>query len=177
VETDISGRQWIYSGGGPLILLDQLWLNEWQGHDLDQYERGQETDYDRACNIEGYLGLLPVGAEYGLVLNDEPMSTTWWLTETTGNIMLVRWVYAENAVAVTGAMKEPIAVTWIATGIVFTATAGQVILFDSAYAGEKIEESLPIPLTAGSYMVETAEYEPDAKTALVLHRFIPVPAK
>ena len=74
-------------------------------------------------------------------------------------------------------MREPFAVTWTATGIIFTATTGRVILFDSAYAGEEIEESLPIPLAAGSYAVETAEYEPDAKTALVLHRFIPVAAQ
>ena len=177
METDSSGRQWIYSGGGPLILLDQRWLKEWQGHDREQYERGEETDYDRACAVADILGILPVGGGHGLIFNDEPMSTTWWRSETTDHVILIRWVYAETDTAVTAAMKEPLAVTWTASGIIFTATTAQIILFDSAYAGEKIEESLPIPLAAGSYTVETAECEPDAKTALVLHRFLPVSAE
>ena len=82
--------QWASSEGGPLILLSATSLREWEGIDIPADGRRVEaefrwhgdknapaSDYDRACDIADYIGLISVGLGQGLVLGDEPNSTCW----------------------------------------------------------------------------------------------------
>jgi hypothetical protein len=42
---------------------------------------GSATDYDAACDVEGYLGVVPAGKGWALVLNDAPHASTWFEIE------------------------------------------------------------------------------------------------
>ena len=44
---------WVSSEGGPLILIGKSDLSNWEG--IDGF------DYDRACPVEDYVGVIEVG--------------------------------------------------------------------------------------------------------------------
>lgn len=46
--------KWIDSYGGPFLLLEERLLDQWRGVHVQNSEV-LESDYDRACNIEGGL--------------------------------------------------------------------------------------------------------------------------
>jgi hypothetical protein len=81
--------------GGPHLLLPAELLGDWNGGDRPSWLRDtnaptkdnlvfdtsdfdfEGTDYDRACSVEGELGLIPVGVGHGLVIGDGPRTTYW----------------------------------------------------------------------------------------------------
>src|SRR5689334_12776726 len=100
-----AGADWVQSDGGPLILLERHLLPEWMGilpsrdgrrsaNAVATATTPSRTDYDRACKINDYVGVVPVGAAHGLVLNDVPLLTTW-RKSTEGGGMIVRWDFAD----------------------------------------------------------------------------------
>lgn len=156
---------WIESAGGPLLLLEEHLLSHWHGIETD--------DYDRACGIDDYLGLLDVGSGRALVLGEEPMSTAW-LSEPG---MFVRWQYADDNESVEEAIADLSKASWEATAIVVDVTDSSLVLFDAACSGEDPDCNrsgckLNIALKEKRYLIETAHYTPDENTALILHRFI-----
>jgi len=169
-----SDLTWISTHGGPLILLEKSLLPFWKGNadttGIDgALERGELTDYDRACAIEDYLGTIPVGSGTALVLGDEPMQTSWFpLTRDTG--ILVRWEWAADETSVLKTLREVPEESWQPTGVTVEAKSEPLVLFDSAYLGDEIETSLSISLPSQLYSVDTAHWQPDDETSLILHR-------
>ncbi len=160
---------WIESAGGPLILLEEQLLSHWHGIDTD--------DYDRACGIDDYLGLLDVGSGRALVLGEEPMRTAWQPLSGPAEGMLVRWQWADDDESVVEAIAELSKVSWEATGIVFDLTDNSLVLFDAACPGDDPDCNttgckLNIVLKEKRYLIETAHHTPDENTALFLHRFV-----
>jgi hypothetical protein len=161
-----SSLKWISSEGGPLILLEHRLISSWGGAFAPQ----DETDYDRACAIEDYVGLISVGPGYGLVLGDEPMQTSWsTLTEENGGV-LVRWQWARNENAVIRTLHQVPEELWTHTDLSFSKTEGPLLLFDAACPGKNIVSSLTIDLGRGRYSIDFAHYQPDRETSLILHR-------
>lgn len=176
---------WVNSEGGPLLLLDERDLPSWGGV-VDEIEGprteqsfspgGKRTDYDRACAVRGYLGRISVGTREALVLDYMPMQTTWLPLSGANGGMLARWMFAES---------EAKFLSWLQAvprGVFhhefrFVVERSPLILFDSAFAGRNVRkplvEHLLIELDPGTYEIETAIYQPDAKTCLVIHRFQP----
>src|SRR5258708_35074880 len=80
--------RWMESNGGPLLLVSGEHLPSWEGTESPSDGRqieaqfrwnGQgapDTGYDRACDVKQYVGLLTIGVGQGMVLGDEPLSTT-----------------------------------------------------------------------------------------------------
>src|SRR6185295_11862206 len=80
----------VASCGGPILVLPKNLVRFWEGcHEPSggrvveaifraDPDGGPATDYDRACDVAGYLGVIPVGTGTGLVLGDQPLSTGWW---------------------------------------------------------------------------------------------------
>jgi hypothetical protein len=104
-------RDWI-SCNSPLLLVAKDELRAWEGTDVPSQGRmvearfrwnpdGPATDYDRACDVDDYLGVIAVGNSNGIVLGDEPLMTTWLPLKDSG--LLVRWVYADNEEALLAA--------------------------------------------------------------------------
>jgi Immunity protein 21 len=173
---------WIYSEGGPLLLLSQEHLAAWEGSDPPSGGRevqaifryagvgSSATDYDRACDVTDYLALLGVGQGQGLVLGDEPFQTAWWLDQHWRG-MLVRWRWAEDEASAIQALSRIPDPVWEETGLVFTSSGSPLYLFDSACPGDELLDHLSIDLSQGSYSIATGILQPDRQTSLLLHRF------
>ena len=157
---------WIDSGGGPLILLEQTALKDWQGSSLEQ----EPDDYDRACAVKDYIGLIKVGDREAIVLGDEPMTTAWFPSANQPGGIIVCWGCADSEADVIQALSAIPEEVWSDTGLSFQVGKTPLVLFDSAYPGENMEESLRINLEEGQYAISTAEYEPNEETSLILHR-------
>ncbi len=149
--------EWVESGGGPLIAVPETVLPFWTGAD------GEETDsdYDRACEVDGQVGLLPVGDSTALVLGDEPASTAW----LPDHGAFVRWCAADSeaevlagvAAGLDGAEWGP-EVSWH--------VPGPVLLFDAAWPGTASARTgrTRVALAPGRYTVRTAEVRPGPET-------------
>ncbi|MFI1767964.1 immunity 21 family protein [Streptomyces sp. NPDC020800] len=154
---DPGALEWVESGGGPLIAVPETVLPFWAGADSEELD----TDYDRACEVDGYVGLLPVGDSAALVLGDEPASTSYLPAHGT----FVRWSAADSEddllaqvpAALDAAVWEP-EIRWD--------VPGPVVLFDSARPGAAAEheEHLRVPLAPGPYAVRAAYTRPGPET-------------
>ncbi|WP_330302993.1 MULTISPECIES: immunity 21 family protein [unclassified Streptomyces] len=158
---DPGAVEWVESGGGPLIAIPEVVLPFWAGADGDD----MSSDYDRACDVDGFIGLVPVGDTRALVLGDEPASTSYLPEHGT----FVRWCAAESEeellagvpAALEAAVWEP-EVQW--------SVPGPVILFDAAWPGTATgrTDHLRVPLEPGRYAVRAAYAEPGPETWLGL---------
>ena len=176
--------RWISSEGGPLLLLEEEQLSKWGGViDLmtgppaktSYSPGGKPTDYDRACSVEWYVGLIDIGTEHCVVLGGEPLQTAWMPCRAASGGMVIRWVFGES---------ENEFLSWIdkVPGAIFRPDGSFVVkgprllLFDSAVAGRNVkkrpEEYLSIEMEPGVYEIETAIYQPDARTSMVVHRLV-----
>ena len=162
--------QWIESASGPLILLEKSLLRHWHGYIEDGTSK---TDYDRACEIGDFLATLKVGTGYGLVLGEEPFSTTWWNCQQLGQGLLVRWVYAESEARVLDLLESLPSDYSPTKEVEFEVLDGTLILFDAACPGKTIDNSLMIKMCQGRYLIQTVHHNPDDETSLILHRFVP----
>jgi hypothetical protein len=169
--------RWISSEGGPLLLLPKRALTSWNGYiscgDSPAHSPRGRSDYERACEVNSYTGIIPVQMEEALVLG-EPMQTTW--LSVAGNVsgMLVQWLYADDEPsAIRHAQTVPDNL-FISTGLVFRNPDPELYLFDSAIPGKSLGkgEGLLVELKPGHYHIETATYKPDESTGLVIHRLV-----
>jgi hypothetical protein len=168
----VKDLKWISSEGGPLLLVERSLVSHWQGVSIAQAngtENGFQTDYDRACSIEDYVGLIAVGTGEALVLGDEPMQTSW-LTLSDRNGILIRWQWAADEESVRNTLNEITEAAWQPTDVLFQSKTDELLLFDAASPGDEIESSLVINLSAGEYSVDTAFWQPNDETSLILHR-------
>jgi hypothetical protein len=137
------------------------------------------TDYDRACDIDDWLGVLYVGPAEGLVLGDEPAATAWW-PEARAAGTPVRWIAAESDdVLIRHLARIPGSIS-MEDRTSYTVEDSPLFLFDAALPGRELEafrdeERLTVRLTPGRYSVLTATYTPDDETELVLHRMLWAP--
>ena len=173
--------RWVVSNGGPLLLLPTSLLAHWTGTDVPRDGRvvrahfrwnpdaAGASDYDRACDVRGYVGVLPVGGGWGLVVGDEPNPVCWLPTADGGT--LARWVAADDDASVERALARiPEDLAWEPQGDFMVATSPSV-LFDSAEPGEEsFGPRRTIELRPGSYDVEHATYVADSTTELSLIR-------
>lgn len=157
---------WVESAGGPLLLIPASLLHGWEG---GNGSGRAATDYDRACDVEGYVGVIPVGEGQGLVLGDMPMPVAWW--PDSGGI-LVRWMAADSEGAVIELLKAlPDSLGWETEVSIELTSDEELILFDAAYPGNELPSKVGlIPARRGLYAVETAIVEKE-DISLVLHRF------
>ena len=120
---------------------------------------GPATDYDRACDVDGYAGLISVGAGVAIVLGEEPLPTTWQPLSDGGGL-LVRLHTSETGDYPDTLPVPPPDLEWEAVGE-FTTDGSPLVLFDSTESGAQppIFPSLPIELAAGRYAVENAEWK------------------
>lgn len=161
--------EWIESGGGPLLLAPRSATNDWHGAQGPGMA-GPQTDYARACSLKDEIGVIHIGSRPALVLGDEPDRTA--LIPVRSDALLVRWRWADSersliprllAEHVTGGLAFSLA------GQLAT-TAEEYFLFDSACSGTQIDQYLSIPLHAGHYIVESANFKPDRATFALVHR-------
>ncbi|MFF7975056.1 Imm21 family immunity protein [Streptomyces sp. NPDC007905] len=160
---DPGALEWVESGGGPLIAVPETVLPFWAGADSEELA----TDYDRACEVDGYVGLLPVGDSAALVLGDEPASTSYLPDHGT----FVRWSAANSENELLTQIPAALdAAVW--GDEIRWNVPGPVVLFDSAWPGGAAqgEEHLRVPLEPGPYAVRAAYAQPGPETWVGLVR-------
>ncbi|MFE2945299.1 Imm21 family immunity protein [Streptomyces sp. NPDC059255] len=136
---------WVSSMGGPLIVLPDSCVSTWGGCTEDGSVLGEEDgcdDYDRACAVDGWAGVIAVGegVATALVLADEP-AMTCFMPE---GLLFVRWLAADSeeqllagAQAVLAAPDTP----WEEAGL--WVSDGPAALLDSAVAGADLGVAYP----------------------------------
>ncbi|MEU3098286.1 immunity 21 family protein [Streptomyces sp. NPDC006967] len=160
--------EWVESGGGPLIAVPETVLPFWAGAD------GEETasDYDRACEVDGLLGLLPVGDAAALVLGDEPAATAFLPEHGT----LVRCVAGDSEAELLGCVPAALhTARWRSE--VHWKVPGTVLLFDAAWPGRHsgATDHVRLTLDPGRYAVRAARVQPGPETWLILVQLRPLP--
>ena len=150
------------SFGGPLIAVPVSALAEWGGCSENWGEDSSSVeDYDRACEVEGWAGLLDVGRSgaRALVLADEP-ATSRYLPE---HRVFLRWLAADSEPELLAAADTVLTdpdIEWEDVGI--WETDGPAVLIDSTtpgaeldeeYPGGRRPEQAPVPLPAGRWRV------------------------
>lgn len=168
--------RWIESSGGPLLLLSFANLTAWSGHtgslkrNIDGLN-GAESDYERACAVEDYLGMIAIADGYGIVLAEEPMATAW-RPESSSEGILIRWVFGEDQERLPQYLSHIDEEIWRPTGISLKVGEDPLYLFDAAWPGAKVaeHEHLTLSLDAGNYRFDTGTLRIGDKTELILHR-------
>lgn len=155
--------RWISSLGGPFILMDRLTVHVWKGdsNHSNAANSGFVSDYERACQIQDFIGTLFVGADQALILGDLPSNTTHVPIDSL-SFLLIRWIWADSEDQITNALREfKVEQSWRDTGIHVLFRSGQLVLFDSVYGGNEMKDYLNIEVDAGNYHVSTLSYQPN----------------
>lgn len=184
---------WIDTGGGPHIVLPEEALAHWEGSEAPSAGRvvdaefrwrgtgpatGRRPDYDRACDVESWIGAVPVGLTEGLVLGGEPTAAVWVPHPLHGGPVIVRVLWAEDDASITAALDRwflgEVEAPLIKDEPLLSVAGGRtLVLFDAAEAGAEAEDSQECSLGEGEFLVRTRRLEPDAETSLILHDFEP----
>lgn len=158
--------KWIATNGGPLIIMAKNSLPKWKGIGSSFDAR---SDYDRACEVEDYLGVIEVEDDEALVLGDLPSYTASVVIDSS-TILFIRWIWADDEGQVVTALQEFSIEQqdWTETHLEIRFSGGRITLFDSAYSGESVEEKLENTIESGAYVPLTLSYEPDPSINLFL---------
>lgn len=129
------------------------------------------TDYDRACDIADWSGLIEVGDGLGLVLSIENHSTTW--IPATGDTVgtLVEWGFADSESDILEELRELTVANDIDSPTIFEIKSGSVVLFAATESGlEPIYERLEFELVPGQYRILSGERKTE-RTFIIGHQF------
>jgi hypothetical protein len=160
----------IESTGGPLVLIPESKVKYWRGIDGSS-ERGVATDYERACAIEGWAGVLGVKGVPALVIGDEP-NLTCISQHHSGLPMIVRWRAARSEDALMDAAREYDLTTAPDLSFLWEVADTRCQLFDSTSNGSDGDlEFLPLTLEPGTYEVRTFSSETN-DVWLTIHVFL-----
>ena len=171
-------REWI-DCNSPLLLVARDHLIAWEGTNVPSNGRkveacfrwnpdGPATDYDRACDIDDYLGVIDVGNGKGIVLGDAPLMTTWLPLPDGG--LVVRWVFAEREEdLISSALNIPID-DYEDSGISLRISSSSLVLFAACESCEELLESrIEFDVAPGHYQILTCKYDSE-ELGLISHR-------
>lgn len=172
--------EWVSCDGGPLLVVAKEHLIAWEGaanpspgRKIEAQFRwtpnGPATDYDRACDVDDYIGLIDVGSGKGIVLGDEPLMTTWLPLADGG--LLARWVCADSEEEFLTAVRRIPDDTYEDSGFSLAVEDSPLVLLAACESSQdNIYPRIECQLPAGSYRILTTHYEADERTSLICHR-------
>jgi Immunity protein 21 len=153
--------------GGPRLLIERRLLPSWRGADANP---GGATDFERACAVGDYAGLIPVGEGVAVVLGEEPMPTAIRRTHREG-LLLVRWMYAPDDASVEGYIANLPELPFGRPRLSWHVADETQFVVEAVQAGPRLPaEHMPVGLVPGTYELSTHVYAPAADCCLVLHR-------
>lgn len=166
--------------GGPLIVVPVSALEHWAGCSESWGEEGVHDDYDRACDVEGYAGVLNVGTggAQALVLADNP-ATSCFVPDLRVFVRRLGGAAAEQLAAAEAVLADP-TTAWEDCGV--WETDGDAVLMDSVTPGNGLDveypdggglpEQAPVPISAGRWQVH-ATYQDNETATITLVRLLP----
>jgi len=163
---------WVESMGGPLVVVPLSAVADWGGGTL---AGTTADDYDRACAVYGYAGVIPMLGAEALVLGDEPATTCFWADQR----VFVRWLAADSEEDLFAAASQALAdaATPWEDGGTWTCD-GPAVLMDSAIAGPDLGPGYPggsttVPLDPGTWTVQVAHLQVTETASVGLVRLLP----
>lgn len=167
--------RWIKSAGGPLLIVERDLASLWGGISCSfsqQVAAQGQTDYDRACHISDYIGVIAIAGRHALVLGDMPLATSVWPCQKGS--LVVRPFYMDSDESLPAVLND-CDISDLSTEIeslTFEFSSDDNIIFDSALTGSRIfSDFLEFPVIPGAYKIDTFDFKPDSRTSLLLHRF------
>ncbi|REG22585.1 immunity protein 21 of polymorphic toxin system [Archangium gephyra] len=148
-----------------MVLLPKDLQPRWQG------TCGVPSDYEVACGVEGYVGVIEMAGGQVLVLGDEPLQTA--VFSLSGRPCLVRWVYAPSpgvAESFITAMV-PIHLRGPLESVAIHVDSSPLVLMDAGAHGEHPGDTLELELEPGSYRVHVYEFAPARDMKFLVHAF------
>ena len=171
-------REWI-DCNSPLLLVARDHLIAWEGTNVPSNGRkveacfrwnpdGPATDYDRACDIDDYVGVIDVGNGKGIVLGEEPLMTTWRPFSDGG--LLVRWVFAESEEdLISSALNIPID-DYEDSGVSLRISSSSLVLFAACESSEdELYSRIGFEMALGDYKILTCKHDSE-QLGLISHR-------
>ena len=173
---------WVNTTGGPHLVIPERYAPAWEGCFAPTGGRtveatfrynpdGPATDYDRACDVAGWLGVIPVGRGQGLVLGGDPTQAAYYRWGR-GHFIL-RWLYAESEAELLDHFHDVQARLPVEEEAVFRHPGGKVFLMDSTdVPGRWLVQHTEFALPRGGYRVQTGHSE-TASTYIIVHQLLP----
>ncbi|MEV0371171.1 Imm21 family immunity protein [Streptomyces sp. NPDC050636] len=176
-------RHWVESMGGPLIAVPVSALPGWGGcaQAGGAGRADGPDDYDRACEVDGWAGVIAVGGDgaQALVLADEPARSRY-LPEHRA---FLRWLAADSEadlIAAAEAVLAAPATAWEECGT--WKTDGAAVLMDSVTSGTDLgieypiggglPEQAPVLIPAGRWTVRAVHTEAGEHTWIGLVQLV-----
>lgn len=155
---------WVESEGGPMIVVEKSLRHLWGGY--------TNSDYENACEVEGYAGLVPFGdpAAPGsaLAINDIPAPTAF-MAEFRA---IVQWISSSSDARFVEVVRGGIEFvdTWVDGPVV--QVNGPLAVFDAALPGTeaRADELLLVEIEPAVYQLRTADIESDTGTCARVHK-------
>lgn len=169
----------IASGGGPLVCVELDVANRWHGVAGSAGYYGSDptcaSDYERACGIRDYLGKIALNDRDALVLGDMPLETLIW--QPPGELpRIVRVYYGDPGVDVTRVLEAAGELKFHDPAEVLSVEfkSSPIVVFDSAYPGTDASvDRLSFEMPLGKYLAMTKQLQPDERTSVLVHLFVP----
>lgn len=169
-QTNYRSLKWLDTGGGPYVLVATKDLSKWGGIRTDE----APSDFDRACEVEDYIGAVPLGEGQAIVLGDDPFATAFMSAPMLGGGYILRWLWGDDEQAAVAALHRIRPEDWTSEKFAFDAGDGRLTLFDSIHPGDAAPHRIEVELGPGRYAVATANVQPNENLCLMVHRLIPL---
>lgn len=170
---------WINTLGGPHLVIPERYAPAWEGGFAPSGGRivvssfrcnpgGPATDYDRACDAAGWLGVIPVGRGQALVLSGDQTQVAYYHWKR-GHFLL-RWLYAESETELIDHFHDVQSKLPLEDEAEFRHPGGKVFLMDSVdVPGRWVVEPTVFALPRGHYRVLTSHSETE-RTYIIIHQ-------
>jgi hypothetical protein len=171
---------WVETLGGPHLVLPEKHAVAWEGGAIPSGGRvvqasfrcnpgSPATDYDRACSVEGWLGVIAVGKGMALVLHGDDSIAAYFRT-ARGQHYLLRWHYAPSETALLDHFQDVLPQLQVEHEAVFPHPGGKVLLMDSVdIPGNFMTPPSKFVLPRGKYRVLTSHSESEEVYIIVHH--------
>ncbi len=167
--THLEECDWISTNGGPLLIISSSLVPLWRGNETTR-DHNLKTDYDRACQVSGYIGTVDVAHGQAVVCGEQPFMSTWW-HESASEGMIVRWVCADGEDDITSLLSNKDVIDWEDDFTIFNNFSDSIHIMDSSRSGFDTEDKLVVLLNRGIYKIETCLLNLNPRLEFILHRF------
>jgi hypothetical protein len=170
---------WVRTTGGPHLVIPERYAPAWEGCFAPSEGRtveatfrynpeGPATDYDRACDVSGWLGVIPAGRGQALVLSGYPGRAAYY--RWGRRHFLLRWIYAESETELLDHFHDVHARLPVEGEVAFRHPGGKLHLMDSTdLPGRWQVEHMEFELPGGRYRV-LASHSKTEDTYVVVYR-------
>jgi hypothetical protein len=130
------------------------------------------TDYERACLIGDYIGLVELPGGNALILGDMPLSTSVWRKDSV-IVHIVRVFYTDDLVDISSFLLSIGAESFEDPDEIlqFSVASSQMRIFDSAFPGSAVAgPELSFEVVPGTYRILTKIIDSFERTSFIVHR-------